>query len=94
MLSDRMARSIKRLGLTAIAVIGLGAGALSPLPANAQIVVDAPPYPYYQPAPPPYYYPPPAPRVAYRSCGFGWHLAAGHWDRWGRWHPPRCRPNW
>ena len=45
--------------------------------------------PYWRPYWRPYY-----PRVAYRACGFGWHLVPGHWNRWGRWVPARCRPNW
>ena len=94
MLSDRRARRLKRLGLAAIAAIGLGATALSTSPAGAQVVVGVPaPYPYYGPLPRPYYYDP-APRVAYAGCSYGWHLAPGHWNRHGRWVPPRCRPNW
>jgi len=28
------------------------------------------------------------------GCGRGWHPVRGYRDRWGRWSPRRCAPNW
>jgi hypothetical protein len=81
---------IKRVGLAAVAAVAIGAAVLPSKPAQAQVVVGVGPYyapGYYQP----YYYPR---RVAYRSCGWGWHWVPPHWTRWGRWVPGGCRPSW
>jgi hypothetical protein len=30
----------------------------------------------------------------WNGCGWGWHLAPGHWSQWrGMWVPPHCAPN-
>ena len=84
---------IKRLGLAAVAAAAIGTVALSPAPAQAQAYGG--PYgggyygaqSYYHP----YYYPR---RVAYRGCGWGWHWVPPHSNRWGRWVPGSCRPNY
>ena len=90
---------IKRLALAAVAAVAIGAAALPSKPAEAQVVVGFG-VPYYAPgyyryyAPGyyrPYYYPR---RVAYRACGWGWHWAPPHWNRWGYWVAGGCRPNW
>jgi len=84
---------IKRLGLAAVAAVAIGTVALPSTPAQAQAYggpygggyYGAPSY-YH-----PYYYPR---RVAYRSCGWGWHWVPPHSNRWGRWVPGSCRPNY
>ena len=82
---------IKWLGLAAVAAVAMGAVALSSAQAQA---FDAPygwgyygARSYYHP----YYHPRP---VAYRGCGWGWHWVPPHWNRWGRWVPGGCRPNY
>jgi hypothetical protein len=83
---------LKPLGLAAVAALAVGAAGLSPAPAEARVIVATPvAVPYYVPPPPVYYYPY---RVAYRHCAPGWHFVPGHWNRWGAWVPPGCRPNW
>jgi hypothetical protein len=82
----------RRLGLAAVAAIGLSAiGVGAPATAEAQWY-----NPYYNPYYRPYY-----PRPYWnpywpvrRGCPWGWHWAGGHWDGYGRWIPPGCRRNW
>jgi hypothetical protein len=84
---------IKRLGLGAAAALAIGTVALSSAPAEARVFVSVGvPFglPYYAP-PPAFYYPAP---IAYGGCGWGWHWAPPHWNRWGRWVPGHCRPNY
>jgi hypothetical protein len=85
---------VKQLGFAAAVALAIGTVALPAAPAEARVYgsVGVPVgWGYY--APSPYYYYP-APAVSYGACGWGWHLAPGHWNRWGRWVPARCRPNW
>lgn len=82
---------LKQVGLAAVAAVALGAVTLPSSPAEAQVVVGVG-VPYYAPGSYyPYYYPR---RVAYRACGWGWHWVPPHVNRWGRWSPGGCRPNW
>jgi hypothetical protein len=83
----------RQLGLAAVAALAIGSVALTAAPAEARVYasVGFPFGAYYAPSPF-YYYP--APAVSYGFCGWGWHLVPGHWNRWGRWVPARCRPNW
>lgn len=103
MFANPLIRRLQRLGLAAVAAIGVSAAVLPPAPASAHLVVTVggPVYrPYWQPYYPAYYYRPYyksyyyKPRVVYRGCGYGWHWRPGHWNRWGHWVPAGCRPNW
>ena len=38
--------------------------------------------------------PPPAVIQVWGGCGPGWHPVRGHYDRWGRWIPRHCVPNY
>jgi hypothetical protein len=85
-------RWLRRLGLAAVAALCFGALTLPTAPADARVFVDiGVPVPGYYYAPPAPYYPAPA---AYAGCGWGFHWVPPHWDRWGRWVPGHCRPNY
>jgi len=71
-------RWMKRLGIGTLALLGLGAVALQPTPANARVFVSlgVPAYGYYPYYPGYYGYP-------YGGVVFG--FGGGHWHHWHHW---------